>query len=409
MKKNSTLFSAFLFVAVAACFFTFQITYHKTDSMWRENVDAMIRTDATRISDNISALNDSVSSSYLYNVNENTLVDGIMKGYVSGLDDKYAMYMNKRQYQDYIKSTTASTAVGIGVNLLYDSTLDGLYVVNVYNASPAQQAGIVPGDIITHINGVHVKSYGFYGAVLELGYGKTNDSIAVIFKKKNGEAVSTFISKNMVRTEGITYERLGNSIGLISIISFEEGGKAEFVQAMETLIASGCEKFVVDVRNNCGGNLETVTSILDFLLPSGTLVSVMDRAGTTNSVNSDVNESPYPVAVLVNKGTICEAEVFAAAMRKLSDAKLVGSTTYGKASRQSVVTLPDGGAVCFSTSAYVMPDGESFDKTGLTPDIAVNLSDEAVMNFTTIDKSEDAQLQEAINYLKGVKAENIKY
>ena len=409
MRKNSALLPAIIFLALAACFFTFQITYNVTDSMWRETVDEMIRTDTTRISDDLSSLKQAVSGGYLYEVNENNLVDGIMKGYVSGLGDKYAMYLNSKQYTDYIKTTTASTQVGIGVNLLYDSTLDGLYVVNVYDNSPAKDAGMVPGDIITHINGTSVKTYGFYGSLLELGYGNEDDRIAVIFKKKNGENVSTFINKRVVKAESIKSKRLGNSIGLISVSSFEADGKEKFVSAMESLIASGCEKFVIDIRNNCGGSIEEATSILDFLLPSGTLVAVTDRTGTTNTIDSDVNESPYPVAVLINKGTVCEAEVFAAAMKNLGKAKLVGNVTYGKASKQSLFTLPDGGAVCFSTSAYILSGGESFDSTGISPDMTVNLSDDVIMNFTSIDDSRDAQLQQAINYLKEIKAQNITY
>ena len=409
MKRNPAFLPAVIFIFVAACFFTFQITYHKTDRMWRENVDNMLRTEATRVGDDLSALQEAVSNSFYYSTDENNTVDGIMNGYISGLNDRFAMYLNSKQYADYIKTSTASTSVGIGVNLLYDSSLDGLYVVNVYPDSPAKDAGIVPGDIITHINGTLVDFYGFYGSVLELGHGNENDKIAVSVRKKNGESVSSFINKRVVTAQNISFEKLGNSIGLISISGFDADAKTQFVEAMESLIASGCEKFVIDIRNNHGGNLAGVTGILDFLLPSGPLVTVTDKAGTTNTIDSDVNESHYPVAVLINRGTICEAEVFAAAMKNLGKAKLIGSTTYGKASKQTMFTLPDGAAACFSTSVYSPSDGVSFDGMGINPDIIVNLPDSIMMNFTSIDKSEDTQLQEAVNYLKEQKVENIIY
>ena len=409
MKRNSAFIPAVLFLAVTACFITFQIAYRVTDNMWRENVDSMIRTEATRISDDLAVAQEAVSGSFLYETSENSLVNGIMNGYVSGLNDRYAMYLDSKQYKDYVKTVTSNTSVGIGVNLLFDSSVDGLYVVSVHKNSPAMEAGIVPGDIITHINGAPVKQQAFYTSVLQLGDGKENDSIAITYKKKNGESVSTFISKRSVSADSITSRKLGNSIGLISITSFDADGKEKFVNAMEMLIESGCEKFVIDVRNNFGGNLAATTSVLDFLLPSGTIVTVTDKNGATNTIASDVNESPYPAAVLINKGSIGEAEVFAAAMKNLGGAKLIGNTTYGKASKQSLHTLPDGGAVCFSTSEYIPSGSESFDKTGIVPDIAVNLSDDAAMNFMNIDDSEDAQLQEAINYLKEQKIENIKY
>lgn len=398
----------FLFILVSACFFTFQITYNRVDSLWRKNVDSMIRTEGTRITDDLSAMQNAVSSGYLYDVSEDALIDGVMAGSVSALGDRYAMYLNEKQYSDYIKTTTAVTSVGIGVNMMYDANTDGIIVVSVYEASPAKQAGIVPGDIITHINGSPVSSYGFYGAVLELGHGNADDKIALSVKKADGESITTFIVKKEVAAKSIFGERLGNSIGLISIKSFDADGKEQFVECMQELIASGCEKLIIDVRNNGGGSIETATSILDFLLPSGTLVTVTSKSGTTNTATSDVNEAPYLFAVLVNERTVCEAEVFAAAMKNLGGAAIVGTTTCGKASKQSVFPLPDGGAVCFSTAAYLPSDGVSFDSVGITPDIDAGLSNEKLKNFTSLEVSEDDQIQKAIEYLKGKDAKKIK-
>lgn len=377
--------------------------------MWRKNVDKMIRTDTTRINENLSAVQSAVADDYFYTVNENNLIDCIMNGYLNGIGDKYAMYMNKNQYDDYVKVTTNASTVGIGVNLLYDATLDGAYVVNVENESPAKEAEIVPGDIITHVNGTSVKNYGFYSSVLELCAGKEDDSVAVTVKKKNGDSISTFVIKRTILAKSITSERLGNGIGLISVSGFDADGKENFVSEMQSLIASGCDKFVIDVRNNAGGNLDSATSILDFLLPSGTIVTLTDKSGVTNTASSDVNESHYPLAVLINKGTAGEAEVFAAAMRNLGKSKLIGGSTYGKASKQSVIRLPDGGAVCFSTAIYSVSDSENFDNVGVIPDISVSLGDEAEMNFNTLDRSEDSQLQEAISYLKKQKTDKIVY
>ncbi len=403
-----SLLPVFLFILVAACFFTFQITYNRVDSLWRKNVDSMIRTEGTRMTDDLSAMQNALSSSYLYEVTEDALLDGIMRGSVSALGDKYAMYLNKKQYEDYIKTTTAGTSVGIGVNVMYDATSEGINVVSVYEASPAEKAGIVPGDIITHINGNPVSSYGFYGAVLELGHGNADDKIAISVKKVNGESITTFIVKKEVVTRSIYGERLGNSIGLITISAFDTSGEEEFVSCMEELIASGCEKLIIDVRNNGGGSIESVTSILDFLLPSGTLVTVTSKSGTTNTATSDVNEAPYLSAVLVNERTVCEAEVFASAMKTLGGASIVGTNTCGKASKQSVFPLPDGGAVCFSTASYIPSSGESFDKVGITPDISASLSAEKLMSFTSLDITDDDQIQKAIEYLKSKDAKKIK-
>jgi len=408
MKRNFAFLPVFLFITVAACFFTFQITYRKTDELWRKNVDAMIRTDSTRINDNLSEARSAVSGNFVYDVSEDKLVDGIIEGFVEGLGDKFAMYLNKNRYQDYVKSTTAGTDIGVGLNVLYDASVDGIYIIDVYDNSPAERAGIVPGDIITHINGSSVDSYGFYGAVLALGEGVQNDKIGLTLHKINGESVTTFVEKSRVEVQSITSKKMGNGIGLIVIHNFQTDSKDKFVKAMEQLIASGCEKFIIDIRNNSGGSLEGTTSILDFLLPSGTLVTVTDKSGTKNTISSDVNESPYLFAVLVNNNTVCEAEVFAAAMRNLGEAVVVGDTTYGKAAKQTLFPLPDGSALCFSTVAYIHSGADSFTSDGIVPDISVSLSENSKLNFGVIDDSEDEQLQEAINYLKKQEVQKLK-
>lgn len=148
--------------------------------------------------------------------------------------------------------------------------------------------------------------------------------------------------------------------------------------------------------------METITRILDFLLGGGTVYTVTERSGATNTITSDTNSVPYPLAVLVNKGTVCGAEVFAAALKEFDAAEIIGTTTYGKATAQSVLALPKGDAVSLSTTLYLPPSGVSFDGVGVLPDNVVTLSEEKLMNFTTLTNEDDDQLQAAVEYLKNV-------
>lgn len=389
-----------LFVIIACCFITFQITLNITDSRWKSRVENMLDTGNLDVSSAILELTDVISDNYFYETNGKSLASGAMNGIVDSLPDRFSMYMDEQAYNDYLTFENTYSNVGVGVSTLYDSTLEGIYVVNVYKGSVAEQAGVVPGDIITHVNGKSVKDIGFYGAMVQLSTGKTDTEVLVTLKKTSGKTLSVPLSRSVISAESITGEKLSGKIGLIKINNFRTGDEELFKTVMEGLIVSDCEKFVLDVRNNHGGNIETISRILDFLLREGTLFTVTDKSGATNTIISDTNASPYPLAVLINKGTICGAEVFASTLGKFGQAKLVGSVTYGKASNQSVFTLSSSDAVSLSTTLYYCLDGTTFDKTGIIPDIEVNLSDQDIARFTMLKNDEDAQLQAAIEYLK---------
>ena len=397
--KGMSRLPVLIFVITACCFITFQITYNLTDSRWKERVGQMLETESVEVSSGLGELTGVISDNYFYEIKSENLTTGAMSGLVESLPDNFSMYMDKDAYNDYLTFRNSYSNTGVGVSTLYDSSLEGIYIVNVNKASPAEQAGIVPGDIITHINDESVKDMGFYGAMVELGTGKTETQLHVSLRKTDGRIQTVTLTRSVVSAETITGEKLSRNTGLIRINSFAAGEEELLKTVMEGLIVSGCEKFVIDVRNNHGGNIETISRILDFLLKEGALFTVTDKTGATNTITSDTNSSPYPMAVLINKGTVCGAEVFASALGRFQAAKLVGNVTYGKASTQSVFTLSSSDAVSLSTTIYANPDGTTFDKTGVVPDIEVSLSAEDTARFTMLKRSEDAQLQAAIEYL----------
>ncbi len=405
MQGKIRFAAIFAFVIISACFITFQITYRETDEIWQERVSDMIATDSTEISESLASLSQLVSDNYLYEVKNDTVIEGALSGLVLSLPDNFSMYLSKSRYQDYITLMNSSSNTGVGVSTLYDSSLDGLYVVNVYKGSPAEMQGLVPGDLITAVNGVSVKQLGYYKVMRELGGGLADTQVVLTVKRADGSSFSTALMRGIVNTDSITGERLEADIGLIRISSFNTGDEETFKGVLQELITKGCDKFVLDVRNNPGGNIETISRILDFLLGDGPLFTVTDKKGATNTVTSDTNSSPYPLAVLINKGTVCGAEVFAACLGEQDAAQLVGTTTYGKASTQSMYTLPDGDAVSLSSTLYTPASGKSFDGVGVAPDIEAALSVENQMRFTTLPNAEDNVLLTAIEYLKTIKVD----
>ena len=148
MQKIVRYLPILLFVLVAACFLTFQITYNETDSRWRERVSDMLATDSKETNEGLSGLTGVVNEHYLYEVKGETMSEGAMTGLVRALPDNFSMYMNQKEYQNFLAFRNSNNSTGIGISALYDSSKDGIYVVNVYKGSPAELAGIVPGDDI---------------------------------------------------------------------------------------------------------------------------------------------------------------------------------------------------------------------------------------------------------------------
>lgn len=399
MKKKEHFFPLALFVLLCACFLTFQITYTETDSYWRENVTNMINSPASSVSQDLAEISETVSENFVGKVDDENASKYVLSGYVESLD-RFSMYMDKEQYERYLLLQNTATSKGIGVNTLYDANNDGIYVVNVYKGSPASSAGIVPGDIITHVDGQNVGQIGFYGAMSKIASSDEDTSVSVTVRKISGASVTRQITRSDVSAGDIYSENLGDGIGLINIDAFSAGDEEIFKTALGNLIMSGCDKFVLDVRNNPGGNIETISQILDFLVKDGELFTVTDKSGATNTVLSDTNSVPYPLAVLINEGTVCGAEVFAYCLGEYDTARLFGTNTYGKASTQSVISVSTGGAVCLSTSFYTVKGGKSFEDVGVAPDVEVVLSDEKRERFTTLSNDEDDQLIEAVEYLK---------
>ncbi len=402
--------SLYLFVLVTVCFVVFQITYVETSKKWEESTtDKMISTTGSRVTEPLYELVDRVTEFSVYSGSDEDLSKGVMKGYVDALSDRFAMFMDDKNFADYLTCSGSGDGFGIGVTTLYDNTRDGIYVVNVAKGSSAEQNGVVPGDIITNVNDSHVSALGYFTAMKQLCTGKADESIKVTVKKHDGTNRVLDLKKTQITYDNITSEKLDGKIGLITIREFNEGDEEKIEKAFEKLITSGREKFVIDIRNNVGGDIDTVAKMLDFILPDGAMFEISDKSGAVEIKTSVVNEAmPYPIAVLVNENTVCEAEVFASCLHNFQSCRIIGEKTYGKASRQDVKQLSDGRAVYLSVEKYTPSDSEAFDGVGVKPHIESVMSVESKMRFTTLTKDEDTQLQSAIEYLKTKEKAEVK-
>ena len=417
MKKNQlgkfiwNILPIFAIILIASVLVTWQITHNfikkSMETKYNETISKV--TSTNDISTMLYNVDSVVRAKYLGNVDEKKLVDGTIAGYIYGLGDKYASYMTEEQYEKYIKDNLEGEKfTGIGITCVFDVEAGGLYLVSIYDDTPASKGGLSHGEVITKIDGSAVTDIG-YDAALELIASKNiGEIVNVTVKSVEGTERNVPIAIEQVTIDTVTSRMLNSDTGLIKISEFSSTTPDEFKSAIASLTNSGADRFIFDVRNNPGGNLDSIVKVLDFILPAGNIITITNKNGTQSSEVSDELEFSAPMAVIVNANTASAAELFTAALRDYDKAEIVGNTTYGKGTVQEIIKLPNGGAASVSVSTYLPPLGVSYDGIGVVPDHEVSLTDEQMANFLRLSDEEDAQLQKAIELVSLMEIENFE-
>ena len=306
--------------------------------------------------------------------------------------------MTADEFSAYMEESSGEM-VGIGVHIIYNNEMGALEVISVMRDSPAQEAGVQPGDLIVMVEGESVAELGYYPAtdkmLGELG------SIAR-FTVRRGENYSEIKEFSITRakvTDTTVESRLyDNSIGIIRITQFAENTGENVRFAVSDLLTKGAKALIFDVRYNPGGALNGIVDTLAFLLPKGPIIRIVDKEGKEQVLTSDDScVSDVPMAVLVNGSTASAAELFTSALQDYKMATIIGTTTYGKGTMQTVIPLPDGSGITISYRMYNPPYSDKSEGVGVIPDIDLPL-DEALLDkiFYKITDEEDNQLQAAI-------------
>lgn len=321
------------------------------------------------------------------------LQDAAAHAMVAALGDRWSYYIPKEQYASYVEDKNNSY-VGIGVTI--QQAENGYLVVQVSKEGPAQQAGILPGDIIVAVDGQSVAELTMdEGKELVRGPEGTDVSITV---QREGQEHTFTITRRTVKTVVATATMLPGNIGLVTIANFNTNCHKETMAAVESLLEQGAQALIFDVRFNGGGYKREMVNILDDLLPAGPLFRSEHYTGQTQVDSSDAQCIEVPMAVLINDQSISAAEFFAAALREYDWAILVGQQTIGKGHYQETYLLGDGSAVGVSTGRYTTPNGVDLEGVGLTPDIPVEVDEETYFAIyaQTIDPMKDPQILAAI-------------
>ncbi len=304
---------------------------------------------------------------YTTDIDDEVLMDSMLKGYVEGLGDPYSTYLTDEELEEN-RENSAGHFVGIGVSVLQSTTENTVLVKEVMPDSPAEKAGILAGDYIIRVNDLLVADGAEKATDAIRGLSGTEVTITVL--RVDGNEDTLTMKRASVEEQTIAYEMLTDDIGYIRIKKFRTVSIEQFEEAYAALSKQGAQGIIFDVRNNGGGLLNALERIVDPLLPEGDLAFAYDQDGNARPIiDSDSECEDIPMVVLTNGSTASAAELFACLLRDYADAVLVGETTFGKGIMQTTYSLPDGGGLTLTTATYSTGETECYHGVGIAPDI----------------------------------------
>lgn len=353
---------------------------------------------STAVEDKITEIETLVQKYYLNEIDTEQVENYLYKGMIAGLDDAYAAYYTKEEYQSMMDSTNGSY-YGIGVEMSQNMTTGIITITRVFEGSPAEEAGLLPGDVIYKVQDTEVTGEDLT-KVVSMVKGAEGTTVPISVAREGESDYLTFdVERRTIEISTVEHRMLDGNIGYISIASFDDVTVNQFLTALEDLENQGETALIIDLRNNGGGLVSSAGSILDRLLPEGLIVYTEDKYGNREELKSDAeNYFDKPLVVLVNGNSASASEIFAGAIKDYGIGTLVGTQTFGKGIVQKVYPLSDGTAVKLTVSKYYTPKGNNIHGIGITPDVEVEL-DADVANAITIPEEKDNQLQKAVEIL----------
>lgn len=335
---------------------------------------------------------------YLYSdkIDEKLLQENIVRGYVAGLKEPYTVYYNEEETTALFESTSG-TFGGIGVVIMQDRTTGLATFTTIYEDCPGKKAGFKSGDIVYKVNGEDVSGMDLDSIVTRIR-GEVGTEVEItVLRGETGEEYTGVAIRALIENDTVEYEMKDGKLGYIQLTAFESVTYEQFKEALEDLTKQGMKGLIVDLRNNTGGNLDTVCEILDLILPKGTIVSIKDKNGNGQTFSSDdANKLEVPLVVLTNGYSASASEIFAGAVQDYEIGKLVGTKTYGKGIVQNIYSLGDGTSLKITSSEYFTPNGRNIHEKGIEPDVEIEYQ------YDEANPDKDNQLEKAIEVLKGM-------
>jgi len=342
----------------------------------------------------INAIQTILGDKYISNINKEDLLNSAIKGYVAGLEDKYTEYFTEEEMEEFYTEIEGNY-VGIGIYMYQNTENNSIVVLYPIDGSPAEEAGIQPGDIIRKVDGIEYTGDDFEN-ISKYIKGKEGTKVAIEVER-NGETLKFDIERKKIDLYPIESEILENNIGYINITSFDSECAQEFKETYNNLKKANINKLIIDLRDNGGGIVEEALDIADYILEKNQIILITKGKQGSEEIEKSTKKPiiDVPIVVLTNENTASASEILAAALKENNKATIVGEKTFGKGVIQELITLTDGSGLKVTIEEYYTPNRNQINGIGITPDVEV-ISNENIV----VEMENDKQLQEAIKILK---------
>ena len=381
LKKKILVFGSYILVAALASALTWGAAWGLSEKP-----------------DKLDELSNLIEEKYVGDADMTALEDAAASAMISATGDRWSYYIPASEYQSY-REQSENAYVGVGITIQAAENDAGFTVVVVNSAGPAEEAGMLPGDLLIGVEDTDVRGM-TATEVRNLVRGQEGTYVRMTVLRQGDHRTFT-IERRQVLTPVAEYELLEDGVGLVSIYNFDERCAEETIRAIETLLSNGAKKLIFDVRHNPGGYASEMVDVLDYLLPEGDLFRMVSYQGKESVDKSDASFLNVPMAVLVNSGSYSAAEFFAAALQEYGAAVVLGEKTSGKGFYQNTFQFSDGSAAALSVGKYFTPNGVSLEGVGILPDIPVEVDEEtaSAIYYGTLPSQEDPYILAAIKTL----------
>ena len=395
MNKKISLGMAVSIAAIVAAF-AVVITYTAAIRVFDSRMRSV--TERQNMYQILSEIDMTVRQNYYGDISENYLQKSISHGYILGLDDAHSGYLTADEYQLAVNESLGYT-FGFGMDV--DRSGEGYILVNVvYKGSPADKAGVEPGDLIVSVEGKDVLTIGYDKAMSLIA--ETTPRVSVVLSR-GGKKSAYELTRTKFETKSVVHRMTGSNVGVIKIYEFNAKTPEQFNDALNRLRNQNAAGLIIDLRDNGGDNYEYACEILDTLLPSGKLMSVTDKDGNSSiKYTSDTKFIDLPMDVLINEGTDGAAELFADVMMNYGAAESIGTKTAGHDTVQELFQLSNGCAVRITTGRWSDDLGGIVTDGKVVPQFEVGLTSYQKVNRYLLSDESDPQLQTALDRVNSV-------
>ncbi len=347
--------------------------------------------------DLFSEVLDKIQKEYVEEIDQSEAMDAAINGVLQSLDP-YSSYMSPEIFEESMTETSGEFG-GLGIEVSMEAGV--VKIITPIDDTPASRAGVKAGDFIVRINGEQVQGKTLFEAV-NLMRGPVGTSIEITIRRKGLKKAKIFkITREVIEIKSVKAELIDKEIGYLRLRSFNENSDNQLKKEISKFENNKkLVGYILDLRNNPGGLLSQAVKISDFFLDDGEIVSTKGRHSRENRkffAKKGDRINGKPLIVLINNGSASASEIVAGALKDQKRAILLGETTYGKGSVQSIIPLKNNGAIRLTISKYYLPSGQSISEVGVTPDIKIEEQED---DFS-INTSTDNQLNYAVKLLIG--------